>query len=247
VDPANPSAPGIELVRAITPFGGPEHIEQDVTDIFNFIGAGKRTFVVTIPTYSDAQGQVSGSNGGWNVSAHLEVTPGTPPRRVLAVQSLVYDSFDASKSGETISLPFTLPPGTTQTTIEYRVTGHGGATDTTGDCIGPADEFCKRTHTLTVDGQPLGTFVPWRSDCAKLCTQTVNDAGVGPAGSYCAQNPCGAISSVRAPRANWCPSSETPPFTFTPDLAPGDHTFAFSIATIVGDWRVSASVIAYGD
>jgi hypothetical protein len=47
--------PGLELVRAITPFGGPEHIEQDVTDVFNSI-QGPRTFQIVIPTYSDSAG-----------------------------------------------------------------------------------------------------------------------------------------------------------------------------------------------
>lgn len=252
IDPANPNAPGLELVRAITPFGGPEHIEQDVTDVFNALGDGARTFVVTIGTWSDSKGLVSGSKGGWNVSAHLDVVPGTPPRNVLSVQSLVYTSIGAPPARSALAspapftYPFTLPPGTTSTKIEYRVTGHGGANDTTGDCIGPADEFCKRTHTLTLDGKPLDTQVPWRSNCYTLCKQAVNDAGYGPRGNYCTLNPCGDIGSVQAPRANWCPGSETPPFTYTPALAPGDHKFAFSISTIAGEWRVSATVYAYG-
>lgn len=232
---------------AITPFGGPEEISQDVTDVFNAIGSGDRTFTITIPSYSDSAGQVSGSDGSWNVSAHLDVVPGTPPNNVLSVQSLIYTSLPAAQSGMVNSLPFTLPAGTTSTTIEYRVTGHGGANDTTGDCIGPADEFCQRTHTLTLDGQPLQTMKPWRTNCASLCTQETNDAGYGPIGSYCEQNPCGAISSVQAPRANWCPGSETPPYTYNPTLTPGDHTFAFTISTIAGNWRVSATVYAYGD
>lgn len=247
VDPTvDASAPALELVRAITPFGGPEHIEQDVTDAFNAI-TGQRIFEVTIPSYSDGAGQVSGSNGGWNVSAHLDVTPGPAPRNVLSVQSLIYTSVMSTQSGQPTSLPFTLPPNTTGATIEYRVSGHGGATDNTGDCIGPADEFCKRTHTLTMDGQPLGAKVPWRADCQKLCTQVVNDAGAGPSGKYCAENPCGSIASVQAPRANWCPGSETPPLVYNPTLAPGDHTFGFSISTIAGQWRVSTTVYAYGD
>ena len=247
LDPANPTNPGLALVRAITPFGGPEEITQDVTDAFNAIGSGDRTFQITIPTYSDGAGQVSGSDGGWNVTAQLAVVPGTPPRNVLSVQSLIYTSIPAAQSGMATSLPFTLPKGTASTTLEYRVTGHGGATDTTGECIGPADEFCERTHTLTMDGQPLATMKPWRTNCATLCTQETNDAGYGPVGSYCEQNPCGEIASVQAPRANWCPGSETTPFTYNPTLAPGDHTFAFTISTIAGNWRVSSTVYAYGN
>jgi hypothetical protein len=251
-DPANPNAPGLELVRAITPFGGPEHIEQDVTDVFNYIGGADRTFKIIITSYSDSKGIVSGSKGSWMVSAHLDVTPGAPPSNVLLVQSLLYTSIGAPPVTllDTLpwSLPFTLPPGTTSTRIEYRVTGHGGnQNDTTGDCIGPAEEFCKRTHTLTLDGQPLATLTPWRNDCTKLCTQVTNTAGAGPVGKYCQENPCGYIPSVQAPRANWCPGSETPPFSYSPSLAPGDHAFGFAIANILGLWRVSVTVYAYGN
>jgi hypothetical protein len=249
-DPANTAGPGIELVRAITPFGGPEHIEQDVTDVFNSIASiadGDRNFTVMVNTESDPAGLVSGSDGGWNVSAHLDVTPGLPPRKVLSVQPLIYTWIPASDSGMTTSLPFTIPAGATSATLEYRVTGHGQATDTSAACIGPADEFCKRVHTLTLDGQPLDSITPWRDNCALGCTEIENDAGHGPAGSYCEQNPCGDILSVRASRANWCPGSETPPIVYGGPLSPGDHIFGFSISSIAGMWRVSATVYAYGD
>jgi hypothetical protein len=71
--------------------------------------------------------------------------------------------------------------------------------------------------------------------------------GPAPTGSYCEQNPCGDILSVRAPRANWCPGSETPPLAYGGTLSTGNHTFAFSISSIAGQWRVSATVYAYGD
>jgi hypothetical protein len=204
IDPAAPAGtPGLELVRAITPFGGPEHVEQDVTDVFNAI-QGARTFQVIIPTYSDSAGKVSGSNGGWFVSAHLDVTPGTPPANVLAVIPLYYDSVQA---GQTVAdVPFTMPPGTTSSRLEYRVTGHGGANDPSTNCFGPAEEFCRRTHHVFLDGQQIEQGIPWRKDCDQLCTTVTG----GPFGSYCKENPCGAPQSVTASRANWCPGSETP-------------------------------------
>src|SRR5579859_7452328 len=79
----------LELMRAITPFGGPEHQEIDITDVANGLG-GMHTLSVTIPTYSDAAGMVSGSDGGWNVSAQLVMTPGAAPRKVVAVVPLFY-------------------------------------------------------------------------------------------------------------------------------------------------------------
>ena len=244
VDDAAPPVPGLELVRAITPFGGPEHIEQDVTDVFNAI-QGLRTFQVIIPTYSDGAGKVSGSNGGWYVSAHLAVTPGTPPANVLAVIPLYYDSVTAGQS--IADIPFTMPPGTTSSRLEYRVTGHGGASDPSTSCFGPAEEFCRRTHHVSLDDQQTEQVIPWRNDCTKLCTM---EAG-GPFGQYCEQNPCGDPNSVNASRANWCPGSETPPFSWTPTAlsAPGAHTFKFAIDGIYqgGQWRVSAIAYAYGD
>ena len=68
---------------------------------------------------------------------------------------------------------------------------------------------------------------------------------------YCQENPCGAIQSVRAPRANWCPGSVTPPRVEEPAAwgAPGAHSFSYDIDTIDGSglWRVTAVVFAYGD
>jgi hypothetical protein len=239
------TTPGLELVRAITPFGGPEHIEQDVTDVFNSL-QGPRTFQVTIPTYSDSTGVETGSNAGWYVSAHLAVTPGTAPAYVLAVIPLYYDSVTA---GETIAdIPFTMPPGTTSSRLEYRVTGHGQANDPSTSCNGPAEEFCKRTHHVFLDDQQIEQVTPWRADCATLCT--LADGGPSGAGQYCEQNPCGSPQSVRDSRANWCPGSETPPLSWTPAAlsTPGSHTFKFVIDSIYqgGDWRVSAVAYAYG-
>jgi hypothetical protein len=243
-DPAKPEGVGLELVRAITPFGGPLTIEKDVTDVFNAIRE-KRTLRVHITTWSDGAGKVSGSNGGWNVTVKFSVTPGTPPRKVLAVRPLFYGSVDSKDA--TQKLPFEVPAGATSGRIEYRVTGHGGGDGTATGCTQPADEFCKRTHRVSLDGAEIANMIPWRSDCRTLCTLGMTESGM----DYCEQNPCGAIASVRAPRANWCPGSETPPFVYEeldPLRAPGNHDLGFSIEKIAdgGSWRVSAVYFAYG-
>ena len=243
-DPAAPASPAIELIRAITPFGGPLHLEKDVTDVLN-ASRGPRELVFTIPSYSDPEGKVSGSNGGWNVSARIEVTPGPAPRDVRAVVPLVYD--DETPGGAPRSFPFTLPSGTTHARVEYLATGHGGgALDAA--CIGPADEFCRRSHTLTVDGVAIvDKKTLWRTDCKKLCTLTKG----GPFGEYCLENPCGAPPSVRASRANWCPGSETAPIILEPEqlTTAGEHTIDLTIDKVAegGNWKVSIKVFAYGD
>ncbi|WP_437624912.1 peptide-N-glycosidase F-related protein [Sorangium sp. So ce1151] len=248
-DPGDPAAgpPGIELVRAITPFGGPLHLEVDITDVANGLAAGKHRLRAVIPTWSDASGQVSGSNGGWNVSATIEAVPGPAPRKVLAVIPLFNGSQTSADKPGPLSLR--VPEGTVSSRLEYRATGHGGGEIETG-CIGPAEEFCKRTHRILVDGAEIERIRPWRDDCEELCTLT----HYGPAGDgfdYCLENPCGAIESVRAPRANWCPGSESPPFAWDADelRAPGEHTLEWELSALAegGVWRISATYLAFGE
>lgn len=234
--------PALELVRAITPFGGPLHIEQDLTDLANGL-PGKHRIKVFIATWSDAAGLVSGSHGGWNVSAHLAMAPGKAPRPVLAVAPLANTSLTSAQA--TLDASFTIPKGTRSLHLELRSTGHGGGTSS--DCFGPAEEFCKRRHTVHVDGKRLGEFDLTRYDCASLCTLTA-----GPGDSmYCKENPTGAPESVRAPRAGWCPGAVSPPRSWDLEVsAPNDseHRFSYGIDNIAegGSYRVSAVAYALG-
>jgi hypothetical protein len=234
--------PGLELVRAITPFGGPLELTTDITDVVNGL-PGRHRLRVAIDTWGDPDGQVSGANGEWLVSLDFERTPGTAPRRMIAVVPLV---FGDQQEVDAPPLSFTVPDGVGSARIDYRVTGHGAEPDPL--CRGPAEEFCQRTHELTIDDEPLPSVVPWRRDCATLCTLTDNDAPLGPA-QYCAENPCGALASVRAPRANWCPGSATEPLTLeTAALsAPGEHQLTRRIRDLKpgGLWTVSATYFAY--
>jgi hypothetical protein len=238
----------LELVRAITPFGGPLHIEADVTDVANGL-PGDHDFGVLITTYSDAAGQVSGSNGGWTVSASLLLTPGTAPRNVLAVLPVFYgDLTDSSPKMTTVNLI----SGAASARLEYRATGHGGAArNSIIDCSGPAEEFCQRTQHVQVDGSDVEPpFVLWRDDCDTLCTLMHQ----GPASGgfdYCQENPCGSVDSVRAARANWCPGSVTPPRSWDPPAlhAAGDHTLTFQVDNLApgGLWRVSSTLFLFSD
>lgn len=242
-EPRSPSEPpAIELARSITPFGGPLHYEVDVTDVANG-RPGAHRLRAFIASYSDGAGQVTGSNGGWWVSARFEVTQGPPPRRVLAVIPLVNTSagHDARMPA---AVPFEVPAGAVSSRVEYRVTGHGGGPVDSRNCIGPAEEFCERSHGVFVDEVNLsGELVPWRDNCAELCTWVERGSQ-----GYCRENPTGLRRSVEAPRANWCPGSVTPPFVWEPTLAPGRHTFRYEVDAIAmgGSWRTSATVFVFG-
>lgn len=242
-DPVAPATtpPAIELMRAITPFGGPMHLDIDLTDVANGL-PGMHAVRVMIPSYSDPAGKVSGSAGGWYISGTLNVTPGPAPRKVLAVIPLFNDT--QTTPDPEPAVPFKVPAGVTDARIEYRVTGHGGG-PAGGQCIGPAEEFCHRQHAVLVDDAKLKDVDPWRTDCATLCTVMTYGTLM-----YCAENPTGNMASVRAPRANWCPGSVTPPFNIdgAPLITAGDHTFRFTINDLAmgGNWRVSAVYFAFG-
>jgi hypothetical protein len=240
--------PAVELIRAITPFGGPLHLDVDITDFANGL-PGAHVLRTTIATWSDSSGTVSGSHGGWGVTTKIEVVPGPAPRRVLAVVPL----WNGSQTAETVLSPLSFegPSGATDARIELRATGHGGPNTGKG-CLGPAEEFCRREIEPRVDGATLEALDPYRNDCDELCTIAHHEAdGTGPGSfDYCSENPCGAISSVRAPRANWCPGSLTPPFVIQADAlrAAGPHTFDWSVSRIEpgGSFRLSATYFAFG-
>jgi hypothetical protein len=245
--PANGgTTPAIDLVRAVTPFGGPMHVEADVTDVANGL-PGQHTLNVYIDTWRDASGQGTGSAGGWNLTAHLEVWTGSAPHKVLAVIPLV-DRYNNGGDAPTVA-QLTVPAGTTSTRLEYRATGHGQGNDQSASCIGPAEEFCMRSHHVLVDNKEIELFTPWRTDCDQNCTLgSINGQ------SYCLQNPTGQIDSVKAPRANWCPSTVTPPRTWDPAAlhTPGAHTFTYAIDNpytggMNAGWRVSAVLFAFGN
>jgi hypothetical protein len=235
--------PGLELGRAITPFGGPLSMQFDVTDAVNGL-AGKHQFSVKIGTWPDPEGKVSGAKGEWIVSAWLERELGTPPRRVLAVIPLAYGS---ELTASTQPIAFEAPSGAGSARIDYRVTGHGGA-KASAHCIGPAEEFCRRQHSLYVDQELVDEFEPWRTDCSTLCTIEHYESSLLNI-DYCAQNPCGATSSVRASRANWCPGSVTDTHAVEAAAlaAPGPHEFSWNIDQVVdgGSWLLSATYYAF--
>lgn len=240
VDAANPTATGLELVRAVTPFGGPMHVEQDVTDVINARPTALSTLAVRIDTAADPAGKVTGSRGGWTVSAHLELVAGPPPAAILAVIPIRTGFILPATPPLASMIP--VPAGGHRVRVEVHATGHG-AGSVGPDCIGPADEFCKRPQQLTVDGV-ADAFTPWRDDCASLCT-IAHDATKNI--DYCTENPTGLPASVRAPRAGWCPGSVAAPHVTTATPAGTQLAIGYAIPGLPSgaSWDVSVAAFIY--
>ena len=240
------AAPGLQVLRAITPYGGPLEKSADITDFAN-TQPGPHSLRSFLGTWVDDQGQVSGSDGGYFLSVTIHVQHGAPKRRALGVTSL-YSGWFSLESPMT-DLEFTLPEGTTHAELQYLVTGHGGAMDPSSACIGAAEEFCQRTHHLTVDGAeltpagyPRAAFIPWRDDCG--CSRA---QGHPMMGTYCKENPNRMESSVTAPRPNWCPGDDVSSIVAPLSAAqakPGLHRARFAIDDMYpeGRWQVALAV-----
>lgn len=238
--------PLFEVERAITPFGGPMTLDVDITDLAN-ARPGEWELIVHISTWSDGAGQVSGSNGGWDIDAFLQTLPGAPPRPILDVVPLFDGQLTHEHPG--IGVSWTTDEAVRSARVEVRTTGHGGASDPSVTCIGPAEEFCRRWHSGRLDGQLVFQEQPWRDDCATLCTRRPLPGGGDQ--QYCAENPCGAIRSVEAPRANWCPGAVTPPIVLEHEAlaTPGERELTWEVGRVYpgGSWRTNVMLYLYGE
>ncbi|WP_454046687.1 GLPGLI family protein [Chryseobacterium sp. Marseille-Q8038] len=126
---------------------------------------------------------------------------------------------------------FTLNKDLKNAQLRYTTTGHGGWEN--------GDEFVPKANSIVVDGNPVFSFVPWRTDC----------------GSYRLYNPASGnfqdgLSSSDLSRSNWCPGTVTNP-NFIPlgDLKAGKHTIQIKIpqgpteGTSFSSWNVSGALL----
>lgn len=95
--------------------------------------------------------------------------------------------------------------------LYYITSGHGG--------WGGGDEFNQRINTISLDGNKVTDFIPWRDDCM----------------TYRNNNPCSGnfstgLSSSDLSRSNWCPGTVTnPEYIYLGDLDAGDHIISVHI------------------
>lgn len=150
-----------------------------------------------------------------------------------------------------LTTSFTLPKGAKNVRLKYIVTGHGGHSG--------GDEFTPNENILSVDGQEVYKFTPWRDDCASfrrfnpatgvwLIKRVASHIGERGYGDKEVEEP---LASSDLSRSNWCPGSDVWPEEVKLDgLAAGNHSFSIAIPKsqpVKGDemnhWLVSAYLV----
>jgi hypothetical protein len=139
----------LELLRAVTPFGGDADWTEDVTD-FASLFTWTHPVSVTLDT----------AEGAFEISLSMIFEPGPPPRDVLEIIPL-FDATDFTAASDSPVELARMPAGVGSAAVHYRFTGHS----TTGS---GCDETCERAPSISIDGTPRLELSPWRTDCASF-------------------------------------------------------------------------------
>lgn len=266
--------PTIELMRFMTPFGvgfysspndslserrKPVYIDgwadsvswtQDITDLYSLLE--EKAYVgIFIDTWTPQ---------GYLASMSINVKESHNPYDALKVQHVeplmntVYyegQSFPDIFSRKNVTMDFTVPEGAKDVRLKYIVTGHGGHSG--------GDEFVPTRNIVSIDGNEVINFIPWRTDCASF--RRFNPATgvwlrkrlssyISPKG-YAEKEVEEPIASSDLSRSNWCPGSDVIPEEIKlMEIKPGKHTFTVSIPDSqpikdneTNHWLVSAYLV----
>ena len=264
--------PTIELMRFMTPFGvgfynndeigqkrKPVYVDewadcvtwmQDITDLYPTL-EGEAYVGIYIDTWTSE---------GYVVSMDLDIKESQitcdalPKRQVMPLLNTVYyigQSYPDIFARQDVEVDFEMPKDAKNVRLKYIVTGHGGHSG--------GDEFVKRQNIVSVDGQEVLNFIPWRNDCASF--RRFNP-GTGvwlikrlamyiDKGGYSEKMVEEPLGSSDLSRSNWCPGSDVAPEeTLLGDLKVGKHTFKVSIPEAepvdghkLNHWLVSAYLV----
>lgn len=154
-------------------------------------------------------------------------------------------------SRKDVSIPFIVPKKAKNIRLKYITTGHGGHSG--------GDEFVQKENILSVDGNVVYRFIPWRNDCASfrrfnpstgvwLQKRTVAYISRNGRSEKEIEEPLG---SSDLSRSNWCPGSDVTPVTIPLDnLSAGNHTLNIAIPEAqpaagneLNHWLVSAYLV----
>ena len=266
--------PTIELMRFMTPFGvghyseeddslsskrRPVYIpkwekcvqwEQDITDLYPAL-EGEAYVGIFIDTWTP-EGYVASMELNFKeskitcdkrVNRHVE-----PLMNTMYYIGQSYPDIFARKA---VSTDFVIPENAKNVRLKYIVTGHGGHAG--------GDEFVQKRNIVSVDGQEVINFIPWRDDCASF--RRFNPATgvwlikrlaayISPDG-YKVKEVEEPLASSDKSRSNWCPGSDVlPEEVALGEIKAGKHTFTVNIPDAqeidgekMNHWLVSAYLV----
>ena len=266
--------PTVELMRFMTPFGvgyysrrdtaafsrtRPVYIdgwaeescwEADVTELYPLL-KGEAYVGIFIDTWTGE---------GYLASVDLEVQESRnaydplPERHVEPLLNTVYymgQEYPDIFARQPLSVDFPLPRPVRNARLKYIVTGHGGHSG--------GDEFTRQRNILSVDGERVLDFIPWRTDCAAFRRFNPSSGiwAVRREASFYGREGREIreidemIASSDLSRSNWCPGSQVHPVSVPLGaLSAGTHRFTVDIPDaqpIEGDkmnhWLVSAYLV----
>jgi len=240
--------PTMEMMRFFTAFGIQKfnHIQlkgkdwqtispyrQDITELKPAL-SGKELWVGTFIGNYDKGGHkvsldITIHKSDQTVNKNNTAIPLFNTLNIMEMAGQDYSTMFNQEKG--LLVTFTLDKDLKNAQLRYTTTGHGGWEN--------GDEFVPKANSIFVDGNPVFSFVPWRTDC----------------GSYRLYNPASGnfqdgLSSSDLSRSNWCPGTVTNP-NFIPlgNLKAGKHTIQIKIpqgpteGTSFSSWNVSGTLL----
>lgn len=257
--------PNVELIRFMTPFGvghftddervvkrKPPYIPhwekevkwtQDITHLLPLLENE-----IYIGVYIDTW-----TKEGYNISVNLDFEESEILNHIKNKQTVVslvntskyasdqrlYDDF----SKQPLEVEFKANETFKNTKLYFITTGHGGHAK--------GDEFVKKEHQISLDGNNIKTWIPWRDDCASF-RRFNPTSGTWKAKEFMENTTSeDMIASSDLSRSNWCPGSQVlPEIIDLGDLQIGKHTLKIAIPEAqVGTekennyWMVSAYIV----
>lgn len=273
--PGQDYLPTVELMRFMTPFGvghysrdtasypkrmpvyvdgWAEKVEwtQDITDLYSCLEDSAWVGVFIDTWHPD--GYVAGLTLDFEENpAPTYAMKDTHVEPLINTVYYVGQQYPGIFADKDIEVPFTIPANAKNVKLKYIVTGHGGHSG--------GDEFVEKENIVSIDGNEVLKFTPWRKDCASF-RRFNPTSGVwlrertasyidSKKGGYAEKKIEEAIASSDLSRSNWCPGSDVVPEEVElADITAGNHVIKFSIPeaqAIDGDklnhWLVSAYLV----
>ncbi len=267
--------PVVELMRFMTPFGvghfssdqdsvsaqrRPVYVDgwaqdvvwtQDITDLISLLD-GEAYIGVYVDTWTPE---------GYIVDVELKFTESAlqfDPMPATHVEPLINTNYYIGQrhpdifSRQDVVITFNIPEGAKNVRLKYIATGHGGHSG--------GDEFHPQKNILSIDGNEVLNFTPWRTDCASFRRFNPTSgvwlrkrpmAHIARGGKREVKEIEEPLASSDLSRSNWCPGSDVPPEEVNlQGITPGNHTLTISIpeSTPISDnklnhWLVSAYLV----